>query len=478
MKKLNLTLSKKVILLLISTIGFTILFSFFFIHYLYSVLYLSNMKESIIYQGQRTASHYHYGELSDEIIGKIQWYNIVSEFEIIVVDKLEDLSSYFPYKVNYETLVDAEARKDLENGKYIVKEGFVEELDLKILGAIFPIKGENGLIGFIYIYVPLAAIQDVFKDSIPILLIVGVVFFFIIFFITNKLSKSLFRPLKDLQQHSQEVSEGNYSSRLTTNRDDEIGQLTKAFNKMSLSLEQQEIRKKEFTSNIVHELRTPLTYIGGYTQVLKQKIYTSPEEVESYLTTIEKETVRLNKLINDLVQLNHLQEDFYRMDKQPIAIAQLLYDTLDLFTILIAEKNLKLTLNIEDESIISGDPQRIQQVFYNILDNAIKYTANNETIWIELECTENMIQFEVINHGLPINKEDLERIGERFFRTDKARNRTTGGYGLGISIVKEIVRLHGGTFLMNSDLSDGTKVTIRLPMLVTEIEKEVQNEKP
>jgi len=435
------------------------------------------MKESIIYQGQRTASHYHYGELNDEIIEKIQWYNIVSEFEVIVVDNLEDLPSYFPYKVNYETLVDADARKDLESGTYIVKEGFVEELDLKILGAIFPIKGENELIGFIYIYVPLAAIQDVFKDSIPILLIVGVIFFLILFSITNKLSKSLFRPLKDLQQHSQEVSEGNYSSRLITNRDDEIGQLTKAFNKMSLSLEQQEVRKKEFTSNIVHELRTPLTYIGGYTQVLKQKIFTSPEEAESYLTTIEKETVRLNKLINDLVELNHLQEDFYMMDKQPIAIAQLLYDTLDLFTILIAEKKLELTLNIEDESIISGDPQRIQQVFYNILDNAIKYTAKNEVIAIKLERTENLIQFEVTNHGLLINKEDLERIGERFFRTDKARNRTTGGYGLGISIVKEIVRLHDGTFTMNSDLSDGTKVTIRLPMLVTEIEEEVQNEK-
>ena len=107
---------------------------------------------------------------------------------------------------------------------------------------------------------------------------------------------------------------GNYSSRLRVHHDDEIGQLTKAFNKMSNSLEQQEERKKEFTSNIVHELRTPLTYISGYTQALKQKIYTSPEEAESYLTTIEKETERLNKLINDLNEFNHLQEDLYTID--------------------------------------------------------------------------------------------------------------------------------------------------------------------
>ena len=90
----------------------------------------------------------------------------------------------------------------------------------------------------------------------------------------------MFNPLKDLQQHSYEVSKGNYSSRIQSNRDDEIGQLTKAFNMMS-SLERQEERKKEFTSNVVHEIRTPLTYISGYTQVLKEKIYSSPEEARA-----------------------------------------------------------------------------------------------------------------------------------------------------------------------------------------------------
>lgn len=100
--------------------------------------------------------------------------------------------------------------------------------------------------------------------------------------IVNRFWQSLFNPLKKLQQQAAEVSQGNYSSRLTVNVDDEVGQLTAAFNAMSDSLEQQEMRKKEFTSNIVHELRTPLTYIGGYTQALKQRKYSSSEEAESY----------------------------------------------------------------------------------------------------------------------------------------------------------------------------------------------------
>lgn len=469
----KLTLSKKILTILSASIGFTVLFSFFFIHYLYSELYLKSIEESIVYQGKQTASHYHYGELSDEIIDKIQWYNIVSEYEIIVVNNLEDLSSHFPYQINYETLVDATDQVVLENGSYVIKEGFVRELDREVLGAIFPIKNENGLIGFIYIYVPLAAIQDVFRGSIPLLVIVGTSFFFILFLVINRSWRSLFKPLQDLQQLSYEVSKGNYSNRIETDVNDEIGQLTKAFNTMSLSLEQQEVRKKEFTSNIVHELRTPLTYIGGYTHVLKEKIYSSPEEAESYLATIEKETERLSKLINDLIDLNHLQEDLYTIDKQPIAIAQLLFDTLALFNIHIKTKELVFKSDIQEDLIISGDPKRIQQIFYNTIDNAIKYSVESGDLSISLKKEESYVQFQVTNVGLPIDKQDLERIGERFFRTDKARNRTTGGTGLGLSIVKEIVRLHNGTFTMTSDTQNGTTVTIQLPSLSADRKEEV-----
>ncbi|MFJ7934685.1 sensor histidine kinase [Sporosarcina sp. NPDC096371] len=467
----NLTLSKKILIVLGTSIGFAILFSFFFIHYLYSKLYLSTVEESIIHQGQKTAAHYHYGELSEEIIDKIQWYNVISEYEIIVVDNLEELTTSFPYKINYETLVDADDKLILEQGSYVLKEGFVEELDREIIGAIFPIKSEDKLLGFIYIYVPLAAIQDVFRESIPLLIAVGVLFFFILFLVVNRVSQSLFKPLQELQLLSGEVSKGIYSKRIETASDDEIGQLAQAFNSMSLSLEQQEVRKKEFISNVVHELRTPLTYIGGYTHVLKEKIYSSPEEAENYLSTIEKETVRLNKLINDLIELNHLQEDMYSIDRQPIAIAQLLFDTIDLFAIHMTEKGLRLASTIEEELIIMGDEKRIQQVFYNTIDNAIKYSEENGVIAITMKDNDDFVQFLVTNKGTHIHDEDLKRIGERFFRTDKARTRTTGGTGLGLTIVKEIVRLHNGLFTITSDAETGTTVSIQLPGLLTQ-EKE------
>ncbi len=449
--------------------GFTILFSSFFIDYLYSKIYLSSIEESIIYEGQRTASHYHYGELSDEIIEKIQWYNIISEYEVLVVDDLEQLSSYFPYKVNYETLVDADDRETLESGTYVVKEGFVEEFNREIIGAIFPIKGEDELIGFIYIYVPLAALRDVFQESIPILVFMGILFFFTLFFVMNHFWQSIFTPLKKLQQQAVEVSQGNYAGRLEANSDDEIGQLSKTFNLMSDSLEKQEERKKEFTSNIVHELRTPLTYIRGYTEALKQKNYSTDAQADDYLTTIEKESARLNKLINDLIELNHLQENFYSLDIQPMAIAQVLFDTIDLFSIHLDEHALTLELDIQEDLIINGDAQRIQQVFYNVIDNAIKYSTTKGTVYIGLTEKKDTVQFQVRNYGIVIDHEDIGRIGERFFRTDKARTRTTGGTGLGLSIVKEITRLHDGHFELMSTKTDGTTVSIQLPKLKEEV---------
>lgn len=428
---------------------------------------MTSIEESIIYQGQRTASHYHYGVLSEEIIEKIQWYNIVSEYEIIVVDDLDELSTHFPYQINTKSLLDSDDYETLDKGKYVMKEGYVEELDREILGAIFPIKGEFGLIGFIYIYVPLAAIQDVFKESIPLLVGTGLIFFCLLFMIVWSFWRSLFTPLKQLEHHAVEVANGNYENRLAIRYDDEVGQVAKTFNMMTESLEQHELRQKEFISNVVHELRTPLTYVSGYTQAIKQDLSTVNKN--KYLNTIEKETERLNKLITDLVDLSHFQEGFNKMTKQPLAIAQVLLDTVDLFFIQSQKKNIQLKVTVDEELIVIGDAKRIQQIFYNIIDNAIKYSKSDSDVLVSLVNDDDYAKFQVQNFGTVIDAEDIPHIGSRFFRTDKARNRTTGGTGLGLSIVKEITSLHDGHFSITSDVNDGTIVTVQLPLLKDEI---------
>ncbi|WP_175989426.1 cell wall metabolism sensor histidine kinase WalK [Bacillus sp. Marseille-Q1617] len=465
MKKQKNSLSQKVFLLILGSIGTTILFSFFFLHFLYKDLYLKSIRESVLHQGESTAAHYHYGTLNEEIIEKIHWFNIVSEYEVIVVKSFEELDEHFPYHIDNKPLLSQSDRSRLSEGKSVLKEGYVESFDRDIVSAVFPIQSETELIGLVFIYVPLEAMQEVFQASMPILILAGAVYFILLFLVVNRIRQSLFKPLHDMQKLSQEVAKGNYTHRLHPAEYDEVGQLAEAFNIMSSSLEEQETRKKEFISNVVHELRTPLTYINGYTEALKQNMYSTKEEADSYLTTIQRETDRLNQIVHDLIDLNYLEESLYVINKEPIAVAQLLYDTLDLFTIRLSQKQLQTIVNIDEDMIILGDQKRMEQVFYNLVDNAVKYSPENETIMIELTRKEHQMVFRINNNGLTIDQKDLPRLGERFFRTDKARTRSTGGTGLGLSIVKQIIALHGGTITYNSDAESGTEVLVVMNLM-------------
>lgn len=464
MIKGKLNFSRKVILLLAGSVALSLLFSFVFLHFLYKDLYLNTVRESVEYQGERTAAHYHYGELTEDIIEKIHWYNVVSEYEVIVVDNLEELNTSFPYQIGSERLVEEGDRDVLLSGQSLMKEGFVEHFQREVIGAIYPINDGSEVIGYIYIYVPLAGLSQVFGTSIPILFLIGTLFFLLFIYVINRIRKSLFKPLVSIQQLSKEVSKGNYKNRLRIDQMDEIGQMSAAFNEMSEALEHQEERKKEFLSNVAHELRTPLTYINGYTEVLKNKLYNTPEEENQYLETIEQEVDRLKKLLSDLVELNHLQDDVYHFNYEPIALGQLLHDTVDLFRILSVQKNISFQMDIDEELIIYNDSKRIQQLFYNLIDNAVKYSHKESVISLSLYSDGRQVSFEVVNNGLTISAEDLGRIGERFFRTDKARNRGTGGTGLGLSIVKEIIRIQNGTFSITSTESGQIKAIVQLPL--------------
>src|SRR5690625_1097504 len=460
----NLSLKQKLLIVFLSSIGFTILFSLFIIYVIYSELYLEGIEKSIVQQGERTVTQFQDGKLSDETIEHIHWYNYISEYEMIVIDNFDELASYFPYKIDQDFINEAEHLKLIE-GDYIFKEGFAEEFNKEIVGAIFPIHDEKELIGLIYIYMPLATVGVIFQNLTPMLLSFFTIFFITMFLIVNHVWHSMFTPLKKLQGLASEVSQGNYSGKLEIKQNDEIGQVSQAFNQMNESLIEQDERKKEFTSSIAHELRTPIAYISGYVEALSNKAYDSPEKAEHYFKIIENETERLNKLINDLADLNHLQENLYEIEKQPIAVAQLLYDTVELFHLHLEKKDLHLKVDADEDIIMSGDTQRIQQIFYNTIDNAIKYSITNGTISINLKKHDGDAVFTINNGGIIISGDDIHRVGERFFRTDKARNRTTGGTGLGLSIVKEIVRLHDGDFSILSNEEKGTTITVCLPIL-------------
>ncbi|MGM0854138.1 MAG: sensor histidine kinase [Bacillota bacterium] len=465
MKKTNLTLNKKVSLLLLSSLFLTIVFSFLFIHFLYKDLYIGTVKDSLLYQGQRTADHYHYGDVSGSVRDKILWYNVISPYEVSVVEKLEDLTQSFPYHIDQNPLINNDDKSELAKGNPVMKEGYVAEFNRNVIGAIFPLMNEERLMGYLLIYIPLAEMTEVFSKGIPILVLTGVMFYFVLFLIIQSSLGSLFKPVREMQLFSNKVAKGDFSGRLNVNSKDEMAELALTFNSMVDSLQHQEERKRQFLSNVAHELRTPLTYIGGYAKALTDKVQTNPEEMEESLHLIQKESIRMQKLITELLELNKLENTSFSLDIEPIVLSQLIMDSLTLIRPHAENKKMDVQHDLYEGSIINGDPNRVMQVFYNILDNALKYSPEESRILIQSYEEGGMAVVKIEDTGIGIPAGSLSRIGERFYRSDLSRTRNTGGYGLGLSIAKEIMYKHDGSLSVDSEEGKGTTVYLRFPLL-------------
>lgn len=222
--------------------------------------------------------------------------------------------------------------------------------------------------------------------------------------------------------------------------------------------------RSEFVANVSHELRTPLTSIQGFVETLKDGAINDPGKAQYFLEIIEKQSNRLNNLIEDILQLSKIESQEIIMNLQSINLRDLIDKTISEFKKKIEQKNHKIKINISPQlPLIKADPEQIEVVFRNLLDNAIKYTPNGGEIYISaFEKAEN-IYIEIADNGIGISAEHLPRIFERFYRADKDRSRKLGGTGLGLAIVKHIVQAHGGTIGVESKPGKGSKFFFTLP---------------
>jgi two-component system phosphate regulon sensor histidine kinase PhoR len=216
--------------------------------------------------------------------------------------------------------------------------------------------------------------------------------------------------------------------------------------------------KKDFVANVSHELRTPLTAIKGYAETLENEIK-NPES-KRYLEIIVKNTERLINIVTDLLTLSRLEEKQKTMTFEDVDIGGTMKNTVKIFEQQAAAKKLGITLEVPDDlAAVSGDALKIEQVFVNLIDNAIKYTETGG-VTIRAGNENGAVKIEISDTGIGIPPEHIERIFERFYVVDKSRSRKAGGTGLGLSIVKHIMKLHGGTVTVQSAPAAGTKFTL------------------
>lgn len=229
-----------------------------------------------------------------------------------------------------------------------------------------------------------------------------------------------------------------------------------------------EIRKLEkmrvdFVANVSHELKTPLTSIKGFVETLLEEALTDRENSINFLRIIHEHTNRINRIINDLLELSSLESKGTYLEKEVFVLRPFIEEIIDGLKVQLKEKMLKLEFNIGTQVNINADKDKLRQVFLNLLSNAIKFNKEKGFIKVYSETEGDFIKITIEDSGIGIPEKDIPRIFERFYRVDKGRSRELGGTGLGLSIVKHIVEAHSGNVAVQSTEGLGSKFYFRLP---------------
>ncbi len=273
-------------------------------------------------------------------------------------------------------------------------------------------------------------------------------------------------PIRKIAKGAAEYAAGNFQAKIDYHANDEIGYLAASFNYMANELNTLEDDQKKFVSNVSHDFRSPLTSIKGYVEAMLDG--TIPVEMqEKYLNIILFETERLNKLTTSLLELNRYGSHGMMLDITDFDINYTIRKTVQTFEGACKDKRISCNLILTGERLyVSADISKIQQVLYNLIDNALKFSHSDSSITIETTEKNEKIFVSVKDTGIGIPKDSIKKIWERFYKTDLSRGKDKKGTGLGLSIVKEIIQAHGENITVISTEGVGTEFIFTLPLTI------------
>ncbi|MYL20591.1 HAMP domain-containing protein [Halobacillus litoralis] len=270
------------------------------------------------------------------------------------------------------------------------------------------------------------------------------------------------RPIKAMTETAGELAKGNFDVQVETKRKDELGSLAHSFNQMAHGLGELDGMRQQFVSNVSHEIQSPLTSIQGFARALKDGVVTDEENRQAYYDIIEKESRRLSTLSQNLLKLATLDSDHPPYEPSSYKLDEQLRRVLAHMQPQWADKKINIDADLEGCSLY-GDADQLEQVWVNILSNAIRHTQTEGTIAVRLKADEDGAEVTIIDDGEGMRPEDQQRIFERFYKADKSRTRKQGGSGLGLSIAEKIVQLHDGAIHVTSRPGEGAAFTVHLP---------------
>lgn len=324
---------------------------------------------------------------------------------------------------------------------------------------------DNSLEGFVFISGTVSSIDGIWRQSASVFAISAFAVMVIAFIMCMVMTRHQVEPINQIAEAAHKFAKGDFTVRVAnTGRQDEIGELTDAFNTMADSLEKSESRRREFIANVSHELKTPMTTIAGFADGILDGTIT-PERQKEYLRIISSETRRLSRLVRNMLDMSQLQAK-NKPEMKIFDLSEVVCQAILSLEKKITDKGLDVDAILPEEQVKAlGDPDSITQVVYNLIDNAAKFAESCSVIKIELWKQNKKAYVSVENRGETISKEELPLIFERFHKTDRSRSMDRDGVGLGLYIVKTIMDSHNGDVYVTSE--DGiTKFGISLDLAV------------
>ena len=373
------------------------------------------------------------------------------------------LDSQAPVDLENETVI-SDFDPTITGNSYYTVGNFFGSFSEEQLSVFAPITSDYKVRGYVVIHYPMSNLVASCNSLLNISYLMLIILFLLSMIILIFFTEMVYLPLRKITEATEQYAAGNMHYEFQIDSEDEIGYLGATISYMASEIARSEDDQKKFVANVSHDFRSPLTSIKGYLEAMLDGTI-PPELYEKYLTIVLNETERLTKLTNSLLTLNNLNTKGMLLDKSIFDINKVIRNTAASFEGTCKSKAIAIELILTgDELFVTADVGKIQQVLYNLLDNAIKFSHPDSIIKIETNEKHNKVFVSVKDSGIGIPKDDQKLIWDRFYKSDLSRGKDKKGTGLGLSITKEIIQAHGEHINVISTEGVGSEFIFSLPV--------------
>ncbi len=350
----------------------------------------------------------------------------------------------------------------LSTGKISGWDGYSDSTGEHLMSVAAPMTYSNGqIIGVMRYVTSLKPADRLVRTNVLAASAFGLVVIALVAVISMVFLESVVTPMREITAAAKQISGGSYGIQIGNRYRDEMGDMVKAINEMSLKISQSEKAQTEFISSVSHELRTPLTAITGWGETLSYN-ENLDEETKRGIGIILQEARRLTKMVEELLEFTRMQDGRFTLNARPCDVAAELEDSIFTYRELLKQDDMTVEYEPSDEELplINGDPARLRQVFYNLFDNAAKYARDGKRITVSTGTDGENVFIRLRDYGPGVPEDELERVKLKFYKGN-SRER---GSGIGLAVCDEIIKYHGGDLTLSNAEGGGLLVTIRIPI--------------